>query len=359
VKAFLSGVHGSGPDDVWITATDYYLHWDGLVWTKTDKTGSGSLWGPFALAPDDVWMGAGPQLQHWDGARWTLIPETPTLRDQYGFIAFGANALYSFGDVGTIFRWDGAAWQSESPEPTNPQHLGKAWVESDDSIWVAGDYGTIRHFNGTLWEDLPTPTLAQLFAIAGVAGDDIWAAGEAGTTLHFDGASWEQVPSGTDIDIRALWADPEGTVIAAAGTFASGATIYDGTILRWSGSEWTLDPTPNVPTLTGLWGLSSEDLWAVGDGTAIHFDGNSWSESPLDTRSLLLGVWGTSPSSIWAVGHDQTSVFGGAIQYFDGKSWTKQTLPGASTLLAVGGNSEAVWAVGADGAIWRRAISGQ
>jgi hypothetical protein len=117
-------------------------------------------------------------------------------------------------------------------------------------MWVVGDYGTIRRWDGHAWEHHDSGTLAQLFAITGSAPNDIWAAGEDGVMLHFDGAVWREVPSGVRMTINDLWTDAHGTVLAAAGNYIGGGNAtYDGTVLRWTGSAWLPDDVPNVPSL--------------------------------------------------------------------------------------------------------------
>lgn len=63
---------GSGPDDIWIEASPYKVHWDGSELTTTDVSGDnfGALSGS---AKDDVWS-IGFYTQHFDGAKWTTIP---------------------------------------------------------------------------------------------------------------------------------------------------------------------------------------------------------------------------------------------------------------------------------------------
>jgi hypothetical protein len=140
--------------------------------------------------------------------------------------------------------------------------------------------------------------------------------------------------------------------VAAAGTFYPGYVVNNGTILRWNGQSWEVDATPIVPTLTAVWGTAPDDIWAVGDRITLHFNGTAWTAVRPEAARLetLYGVWGSGSTSVWAVGTY------GTILYFDGNDWRAESAPGESHLLAVGGNENDVWAVGSDGAIWRRAI---
>jgi hypothetical protein len=348
---FLRAIHGSSADDLWIVANDYYLHREANTWTRTEREFGWLPFGVWSRSANDVFVAASREMRHFDGVNWTASA-MPSVRSLSTVRGVGSD-VYALGNVGTIFKSEGTEWSRQMPLAVEPQHLGVTWVESPTSLWVVGDYGTIRHYDGVTWESHSSGTLAQMFAVAGVSGSDIWAAGEAGTMLHFDGDAWQAVPSGTDLDINGLWAEPGGTVIAVAGTF--GGPYADGMVLRWNGLSWETDPAPGVPALLDVWGTAPDDIWAVGEQATLHFDGNEWRVFlPEGTpRATLLAVWGSSSTSVWAVGAS------GAIQHFDGTAWHAVSPPGSSHLLAVGGTRDTVWAVGDDGAIWSHAIPPQ
>lgn len=47
----------------------------------------------------------------------------------------------------------------------------------------------------------------------------------------------------------------------------------------WLGCGEPLEPTLPTVDLTGVWGTSSSDLFAVGSGgTVLHYDGSAWSD---------------------------------------------------------------------------------
>jgi hypothetical protein len=141
-------------------------------------------------------------------------------------------------------------------------------------------------------------------------------------------------------------------VIAVAGVYGDGWVHYHGTVLRWNGEAWYDDLAPSVPALTAAWAIDRDDIWAVGDaGVSIHYNGLEWTEvpTPVGFDSTLLGVWARDGNSAWAVGT------GGTIIRWDGSTWQTDATPTRLHLLEVGGNDEAVWAVGVDGAILRRA----
>ncbi len=84
--------------------------------------------------------------------------------------------------------------------------------------------------------------------------------------------------------------------------------------------EWQVVDTPTEHQLTGVWGRSDTDVYAVGkSATILHFDGNIWSlmEFPIGVPSGSLGDVTGSPEGdeAYAVGTD------GLFIAFDGDTW--------------------------------------
>jgi hypothetical protein len=103
---------------------------------------------------------------------------------------------------------------------------------------------------------------------------------------------------------------------------------------------------PDHPSLFGIWGFSSDDVWAVGEGAEIwYWDGAAWSivDNGTSATHRLTDVWGSSPSDLWAVGN------AGLMLHWDGSAWSEVT--GFSDYFEAvwGFSSDDVW-VGARGA---------
>ena len=53
-------------------------------------------------------------------------------------------------------------------------------------------------------------------------------------------------------------------------------------------------PTPSSPWLSGVWGSSASNVFAVGDnGTILRYDGNRWNASASGVTTSLYAIWGT------------------------------------------------------------------
>jgi photosystem II stability/assembly factor-like uncharacterized protein len=46
----------------------------------------------------------------------------------------------------------------------------------------------------------------DLRGVSGTAADDVWLAGDAGSLLHFDGNSWQSVDAGSAVDFASVLA---------------------------------------------------------------------------------------------------------------------------------------------------------
>lgn len=296
----LSGVWGSGPNDVWAAGSDgNILHWDGAAWAAQavltraspgDAGGSGSppesflaVWG---FGPNDVWaVTAGGTIVHCDG--WK-----------------GTNTVWK--------TWSVSA-------PPNRTSLRAIWGSIASDVWmVGGDSAAFRAFHAEGWSDGPEPPIQileyasnsplKLSGISGSSAQDVWAVGPRGQTFHFDGydqgsSDWKVVNSGTLSDLNAVWAaSADDAWSVGGGGVARHWTHNKYGVLEWLGSE-----TPTSSSLNAIWASAPTDLWVVGDdNTILHGDGSTWVASRLPSSiafsSPLYGVWGSSRDDLWAVG---------------------------------------------------------
>lgn len=107
-------------------------------------------------------------------------------------------------------------------------------------------------------------------------GDDADAGGEdaAVDPTEIVPGEWVQVlPDAFEDEnvLKGIWMSgfDEGHVIGASGIAAN-----------FAGDEFeVLAQSDDLPNLNGIWGFSSDDIWAVGiTGTLLHYDGEDWSQ---------------------------------------------------------------------------------
>src|SRR5262245_25420428 len=140
---------------------------------------------------------------------------------------------------------------------------------------------------------------------------------------------------------------------------------------HWTGSKWSIVPSPNVPpgstSLTAVSMLSATSGWAVGGYTTatevhrtltVRWNGTSWSTvsspNPSSEDNDLRAVSVVTASDVWAVGTYLPSL-GGAVKtlalHWNGSAWSVVPTPnvgtGSNYLTGVAGRSATdAWAVG-------------
>ncbi|MCP4674238.1 MAG: hypothetical protein GY854_01705 [Deltaproteobacteria bacterium] len=110
--------------------------------------------------------------------------------------------------------------------------------------------------------------------------------------------------------------------------------------------EWSEEESGVTADLHGIWGVSVEDIWAVGDsGTIIHFDGVTWSSADSATSADLTDVWGTADNNVWAVGgYDENK---GVILHYNGERWSEIINQVGQKLFAIWGSKATdIWTLG-------------
>lgn len=305
---WLASVDASAGDDAWVVG--YYIgyeglyetlsaHWDGSAWTlvETPNVGKGTgdwLFGVAAVSPSDAWAvgsTAGPWdtytsttlIERWNGSAWSVVPSPNPSDDPiyganllYDVRAFARNNVWAVGwhwtPIGAaplVVRWDGRRWR-ESPTPEDEyRQLQAVDGTSSSDIWAVGHSLSIEdghqalamHYNGKTWAVVPTPKLdpdVYLNDVAVVSPTDVWAVGYTLPAngdiqphfLHWNGSAWAVVPSpylsSTYNTLQSVAAVSSNRVWAAGYR-----TINDHEVVsfveRWDGSQWRIEPTPNIP----------------------------------------------------------------------------------------------------------------
>ena len=344
----LTGVWGSGPTDVYAVGGATVTHWNGSVWSQTDRAiggyevGAQAVWGS---GPSDLFVAGGsggrPAIFHWNGSQWTAdspaaLTSFPnriwgsgpqdiyllssdgvihgdgkswsklSLADDYRNIGgSGPDDVYLVTKAGGLVHWNGSQWTNVTGVPA----VMSVWADEPDDLFAVGGTGTIERWNGTSWSAMSSGTSGDLNAVWGSGPDDVFAVGN-GLIDHWDGTAWtpESLP-GTALD--AVWA-------GGWGAFAVGSTIERRDPSRWG----TLPFEGKPPVLHGVWSGAPDDLFAVGDGgTLAHWDGTSWTTTVLDPTVTMRAVWGNGPSDVLAVG-DATSSGAPTLAHWDGTSWS-------------------------------------
>lgn len=358
--------------------------WDGGSWTEfvsRDANGWVEAVGLFAGSePGHPWMVTEGGLRRFDDGGWSAAVQPPwplwtmtvAPHDDI-WLGFGNGAVGRFGNdrLDTVYRDAfGASWSTAALA---------MWASAPDDVWIGYEAflepdGAFAHFDGHAWRKvslptLPTPRTPTVAGVWGSSGSDVWAVGWVylpdktayqDATWHYDGASWT--------DVSAVTGSGFGHV---TGTAPNDVWLYGSPGIRhWDGTAWTTmsqssvlfvtpqgdgwtayvtcpvyDPvTRNCAGYRGwisvavgtpapvfvsnwdiraMWGVTSNDLWAVGGftdgagGVIAHHTAQGWTPV-VELPWKLYDVRGSRADDIWAVGDH------GLVLHFDGQSWSRE-----------------------------------
>ncbi len=295
-----------------------------------------------------------------------------------------------------------AAWEiipsQNSRLPFN-ELLGVTAI-TNTNVWAVGEsfggnshQSLIEHWNGKVWQIVPTPDHSlspTLQAVAAIPGtDQAWAVGSQYTAAHgyqplierWNGKVWQIVGSPFIKDQVGNTTNILSSVVAISKDNAWATGIYSNhqaqtaLIEHWNGKQWSIVPGASVPAnpqstnLTSITALSPDNIWAV--GTSIwsngydtfktlteHWNGHAWSYVPAPnpgTGSNILHSVTSIPGTnqLLAVGEasDLYQRSQMLTERWNGKSWqvissTNGKTPGTALTSVTARSAHDAWAVG-------------
>ncbi len=227
-----------------------------------------------------------------------------------------------------IFRRDGQEWtQIEAPQIGR---VNRALAVSDSDVWAVGD-GWSLHWDGFEWRKIPTAVIkggeAQFFGLAQFSADDVWTAGFAplredrqarGTVQHWDGSGWTDLPVAA---VAAAWS-LSGIAGASREDLWAVGRVHgargEALALHWDGQEWLRVPVPGVEGrsihLSDIAVLESGDTWAAGHSQdsgdistrqpfTVHWDGQAWSIGEIPEGPGQITQLATDGRQVWGLGY--------------------------------------------------------
>jgi hypothetical protein len=300
----------------------------------------------------------------------------------HGVLALGRADALVVGDA-TLLLYNGDDWIIPAGIPKlDGVTLGGVWGTSDADLFIAtknSPDGDILHYDGSAWSTTAAGSASEgMNAVFGVTDHDVYAVGlrfgfvTTGVARHFDGATWATTDVGPPGgQLLGVWASADRAI--AVGSIPGPGTPPSsiGAAFRSdAGGVWMTEMLPSgTPVLTGVWGSSDQDIYAVGRSssglvpTIVHYDGMTWTTlgvcpgspcfDPLTSTSVpLSGISGTGANNIFAAGDS------GAIVHYDGTQWSVVPMtatPPPTPLVGVSAlaSPAEAFAVGVNGAIWR------
>lgn len=266
----------------------------------------------------------------------TLTPDTATLsigdQRQLQVSILGSDGkTYTDGRLVTWSLSDPQAATINDQGVLTPQMQRTLTVRASLQDQFAECHITINAATYT-WQQVQTPTTADLFGVKMVSTREAWAGGANGVVLHLLNGTWQLmnypipqtdtwhgvdfVGAGTGWMVGYQGQDPNSPSPAIAMTYRNGM--------------WYPTPIGVNGALLGVSTIDENNAWAVGRDSSgktliMHWTGASWARDlSFSTGGVLNAIQMLGGSEGWAVGKDGGDAL---ILHYDGKSWKKIALP--------------------------------
>ena len=304
-----------------------------FVWTiDTIGTFGSRLFDVFAIAEDEVWA---------VGEIHTA--ETDTF-DSLGNWVRPYNAIHWDGQEWEFIRIPVKIWNTNSFIIATLQAI-YAFQKNDIFVTTGGE---VIHYNGQDWGDWEflfsdpyDTTFGGINKFWGISRSNFWGVGSKGNIFHNNGTIWQKMESGTDLRLTDIWGLSENDIYAVGADMSS----RDNVVLHYDGTSWKKLPT-DLNRKVGVWGTAPDNLYFVGDGI-FRLEGDSLRKlEPLVNvpKYFMEKVRGTAANNMFIVGH-----FGFVVHY-NGSTWKyypELYRYAIASSVTVKGNS--VFVVGIDG----------
>ena len=232
-------------------------------------------------------------------------------------------------------------------------HMLSAWCDGEQTLLVGGrdGLGTVVSTGGSGWDRVDGAGGKALRWIWGEGHDGPVVVGDGGTVLRLEGGGLlPQFSSlGPDVTLWGVWGSSSQDVWAVGGSLQGGAR---GVIMHWDGLAWIPFAAEDEYDVNffKVWGCAQDRAWIVGElGTVLRFDGEQWHREDVPTDADLYTDHGTADcQNVLAVGLARTAGRGVVLRLGDA-GWEMLRDDVRVPLFGVCGDAEEAWIVGAAG----------
>ncbi|HUS65815.1 MAG TPA: hypothetical protein VMZ28_14790 [Kofleriaceae bacterium] len=163
-----------------------------------DLTDVGSVTGIAGTGEDDLYAAVGPSIVRWDGDVWTpMTLPAGTIGVADVSCRPDGECLAITSVVGNqpprLLRTagGGAPWTVETAEVTADDRLHAIWASpAGGAAWAVGDAGLLLRRVDGAWEPEASGSVETLEDVWGTGPDDVFAIGSGATLLHRDSQGW-------------------------------------------------------------------------------------------------------------------------------------------------------------------------
>jgi photosystem II stability/assembly factor-like uncharacterized protein len=287
-------------------------HYNGLEWSaqgraNRDSLNDISMYGVAGGWAVGRYISVDTTIYRYDGTEWevedTGYHNMP--RDLNGVSAPDANNAWAVGSQGTIIKWGGSSWSTQTSPVTTTLRDVSMYGTGPYYGWAVGDGGTVLYYDGSGWSEVTHGlTSENLNGVCAVDANRAWAVGDSGTILYYNGTGWsEETDSLTARNLNSV------SVVYSAPNYYAWAAGDGGTILHYNGAGWSAQTSGVTADLRGVSAIDANNAWAVGgNGTVLKTTngGSTWTQETVAFSQQLNGVDTYAASSVWTVGEAAT-----------------------------------------------------
>ncbi len=243
-----------------------------------------------------------------------------------------------------------------------PNALLSVWGTSANDVWTVGSDVNdgkgplVLHFDGTGWTRLETGASGNLWWVFGFEGGPLYLGGEGGLMLRYEGGAFTRMTTPGTAVVSGIWgASPDDVwAVGAESGGARGAFAWRLRNGTWAEAAGFPAALAGTDAMWKVWGRGGSDVWLVGSaGKVLHWDGTAFTQSSAGTGEALFTVHANSKRFV-AVGGFGT----GKLVENSGSGWENASPPGANALIGVCLTETSGFAVGQYGAVYSRADGG-
>lgn len=242
-----------------------------------------------------------------------------------------------------------------------PSALLSVWGTSEHDVWTvgsdSGDGPLVMHFDGSAWSRMNTGVSGNLWWVFGFTDGPVYLGGEGGLIVRYASGTFTRLTTPGTAVVSGIWGSSPDDLWAvgaesggAKGAFAWRLRGGD----RWEAAAGFPSALADTDALWKVWGRGPNDVWFVGSaGKLLHWDGAAFTQSSAGTGEALFTVHANS-TQFAAVGGFGT----GKLLENSGSGWTNASPPGAASLIGVWLTEQGGFAVGQYGTVFTRADGG-
>lgn len=302
---------------------------------------------------------------HVYGGDWKRVYQNVTDHQLNDIWCFGENKVMAVGDKSEILQWDGSGWSRLNRE--NVGDMRSIWGTQENDVFISDKYlGYIYQYDG---RDLTIDIAGgwpSFLDIWGSSRENVFFVGSRRPFIGGGGNDDTRIGTAIRYDGKSLWGMDVGAVGELAGVWGSSsedvfAVGEAGVILNYNGQKWEAMESPVEVRLNGIWGSAGDDVFAVGkNGTILHYDGTAWTAMQSGTTLDFNAVWGAGRNEFYAVGDR------GLVLHYDGTAWSEISIGTSLPLISISGSSpQNIFVLGTgstifhyDGSNWKEITNG-